>query len=28
MFEVFDIIGRERSATRLRSQVPWNNFAG
>ena len=28
MFEVFDILGRERSATRLRSQVPWNNFAG
>jgi len=28
MFEVFDIIGRERSANRLRSQVPWNNFAG
>ena len=27
MFEVFDIIGRERSATRLRSQVPWNEFA-
>ncbi len=27
MFEVFDIIGRERSATRLRSQVPWNQFA-
>jgi glutamyl-tRNA synthetase len=26
MFEVFDIIGRERSATRLRSQVPWNQF--
>jgi hypothetical protein len=28
MFEVFDILGRERSVTRLRSQVPWNNFAG
>jgi len=28
MFEVFDIMGRERSATRLRSQVPWNEFAG
>ena len=27
MFEVFDIIGGERSATRLRSQVPWNSFA-
>jgi glutamyl-tRNA synthetase len=26
MFEVFDIIGRDRSATRLRSQVPWNDF--
>ena len=26
MFEVFDILGRERSATRLRSQVPWNQF--
>ena len=26
MFDVFDIIGRERSATRLRSQVPWNDF--
>lgn len=24
MFEVFDIIGRERSALRLRSQVPWS----
>jgi glutamyl-tRNA synthetase len=24
MFDVFDIIGRDRSATRLRSQVPWN----
>ena len=28
MFEVFDIIGRERSVTRLRSQVAWNNFTG
>src|ERR1043166_4469465 len=27
MFEVFDILGRERSANRLRSQVPWNDFA-
>ena len=27
MFEVFDIIGGERSASRLRSQVPWNSFA-
>ncbi len=27
MFEVFDIIGRERAATRLRSQVPWHEFA-
>ena len=27
MFDVFDIIGRERSATRLRSQVPWNQIA-
>jgi len=27
MFEVFDIIGRERAGTRLRSQVPWNQFA-
>jgi len=26
MFDVFDIIGRERAATRLRSQVPWNQF--
>jgi glutamyl-tRNA synthetase len=26
MFEVFDIIGRERSATRLRSQLPWNQI--
>jgi glutamyl-tRNA synthetase len=26
MFEVFDIIGRERSATRLRSQLPWHEF--
>jgi len=28
MFEVFDIIGRERSVTRLRSQVPWHEFGG
>jgi glutamyl-tRNA synthetase len=27
MFEVFDIIGRDRSITRLRSQVPWHEFA-
>jgi hypothetical protein len=27
MFDVFDIIGRDRSATRLRSQVPWNDSA-
>jgi glutamyl-tRNA synthetase len=26
MFEVFDIIGRDRSVTRLRSQVPWHEF--
>ena len=26
MFDVFDIIGRERAATRLRSQVPWNEL--
>ena len=26
MFEVFDIMGRERSAMRLRSQRPWNEF--
>ena len=26
MFEVFEIIGRERSAMRLRSQRPWNEF--
>jgi glutamyl-tRNA synthetase len=26
MFDVFDIIGGERAATRLRSQVPWNEF--
>lgn len=25
MFEVFDVIGRERSVQRLRSQVPWAN---
>ncbi|HEY6804274.1 MAG TPA: glutamate--tRNA ligase [Pyrinomonadaceae bacterium] len=24
MFEIFDILGRERSVTRLRSGVPWN----
>lgn len=28
MFEVFDIIGRDRSVTRLRSQVPWHEFPG
>ncbi len=28
MFEVFDIMGPERSALRLRSQRPWNEFAG
>ncbi|MEK6334366.1 MAG: glutamate--tRNA ligase [Acidobacteriota bacterium] len=28
MFEVFEIIGRERSAMRLRSQRPWHEFAG
>lgn len=28
MFDVFDIIGRDRSVTRLRSQVPWHEFAG
>jgi glutamyl-tRNA synthetase len=27
MFDVFDIIGCERAATRLRSQVPWNDFS-
>ena len=27
MFDVFDIIGRARSVTRLRSQVPWNQIA-
>jgi glutamyl-tRNA synthetase len=27
MFEVFDIIGRERSAQRLRSGVPWFDYA-
>ncbi|HEX5701768.1 MAG TPA: glutamate--tRNA ligase [Pyrinomonadaceae bacterium] len=27
MFEVFDIIGRDRSGTRLRSQVPWHEFS-
>jgi glutamyl-tRNA synthetase len=26
MFEVFEIMGRERSAMRLRSQRPWNEF--
>jgi glutamyl-tRNA synthetase len=26
MFEVFDIIGRDRSVTRLRSQVPWHEI--
>ena len=26
MFEVFEMIGRERSAMRLRSQRPWNEF--
>jgi glutamyl-tRNA synthetase len=26
MFEVFEIIGRERSARRLRSQRPWHEF--
>jgi glutamyl-tRNA synthetase len=26
MFEVFEILGRERSAMRLRSQRPWNEF--
>ena len=25
MFEVFDVIGRERSVQRLRSQVPWSS---
>ena len=28
MFEVFEIIGRERSVMRLRSQRPWNEFVG
>lgn len=28
MFEVFDIVGRARSVTRLRSQVPWHEFPG
>ncbi|HXI23391.1 MAG TPA: glutamate--tRNA ligase [Pyrinomonadaceae bacterium] len=27
MFDVFEIIGRERSVMRLRSQRPWNEFA-
>ena len=26
MFEVFEIIGRERSVMRLRSQRPWHEF--
>lgn len=26
MFEVFDVIGRDRSIQRLRSQLPWNEF--
>ena len=26
MFEVFDIVGRDRSVTRLRSQVPWHEL--
>jgi glutamyl-tRNA synthetase len=26
MFDVFEIIGRERAAMRLRSQCPWNDF--
>jgi glutamyl-tRNA synthetase len=28
MFEVFEIVGRERSVMRLRSQRPWNEFGG
>jgi glutamyl-tRNA synthetase len=28
MFEVFEVLGRDRSATRLRSGVPWNGFEG
>src|SRR5580765_5881669 len=28
MFDVFEIMGRERSAMRLRSQRPWNEFPG
>src|SRR5258706_1732994 len=28
MFEGFEVIGRERSAMRLRSQRPWNEFVG
>jgi glutamyl-tRNA synthetase len=28
MFEMFEIIGRDRSAARLRSQVPWHEFEG
>jgi glutamyl-tRNA synthetase len=27
MFEVFEILGRERSAMRLRSQRPWHEFS-
>ena len=27
MFEIFDIVGRDRSVTRLRSQVPWHEFS-
>jgi glutamyl-tRNA synthetase len=27
MFEVFDVVGRERSAQRLRSQLPWADEA-
>ena len=27
MFEVFEIVGRERSVMRLRSQRPWNEFS-
>jgi glutamyl-tRNA synthetase len=27
MFEVFEIIDRERSVMRLRSQRPWNEFS-
>ena len=28
MFDVFEIMGRERSVMRLRSQRPWNEFPG